>query len=172
MALDEKRLRHKLEQSNALLREQKILFDEDSVYSRDYFFKLLQQAITAAQPGLVLSLMALEVEIRGENVVPTPEQAALLRKRVIETLQDCCRGTDTIGEFHQEKLAVFMPATPIQGAQIVANRVKQALEQSPLAGMPLVAHVGLADLSTCKTFDTLIRQAATTLHTARQSSLL
>jgi diguanylate cyclase (GGDEF)-like protein len=81
-----------------------------------------------ARPGRVVSLLMLDVDHfkRFNDAHGHPAGDEVLRA-VARTIQACVRGNDLAARYGGEEFAVILPATPVDGARAVAERIRNAI---------------------------------------------
>jgi diguanylate cyclase (GGDEF)-like protein len=87
-------------------------------------------------------------------------------------VQNVMRKTDLIGRTGGEEFLIVLPDTPIEGAALLAERVRAALEAQVSIGdppMPVTASFGVASLSAdCRSLDALQAVADQALYVAKR----
>ena len=88
-------------------------------------------------------------------------------------VQNVMRKTDLIGRTGGEEFLIVLPDTPIEGAALLAERVRAALEAQISIGdppMPVTASFGVASLSAdCRSLDALQALADQALYVAKRN---
>lgn len=69
---------------------------------------------------------------------------------VSQRLNDALRGTDILGRYGGEEFMVVLPETNIEGAKILAERLRQAIEADPITtegkALPIAISLGVTEL--------------------------
>jgi diguanylate cyclase (GGDEF)-like protein len=90
------------------------------------------------------------------------EVARLLRAHV--------RGADIVGRWGGEEFIVVMHMTDVEGALTVAERMRVAVEQSPVvAGRAVTVSIGVSTHEPGDTFDSLLHRADDALYRAKRA---
>lgn len=90
------------------------------------------------------------------------EVARLLRAHV--------RGADIVGRWGGEEFIVVMHMTDVEGALTVAERMRVAVEQSPVvAGRSVTVSIGVSTYEPGDTFDSLLHRADDALYRAKRA---
>lgn len=113
--------------SEKLFKNLSITDDLTQLYNSRYFYKRLKDEINRLirykQP---LSLLLIDIDdfkkindkdghLQGDNIL----------KQTGIVIQDCLRNTDSAYRYGGEEFTILLPATGIEGAIIVANRIKE-----------------------------------------------
>lgn len=89
---------------------------------------------------------------------------------IAKILQSVIRSGDIAVRYGGEEFSVIMPETDQTGAHILAERIRRAVETSPLSESPVTVSIGIASLSeSTATPDELIRGSDRALYHAKQS---
>ena len=89
-----------------------------------------------------------------------------LGKRLNETV----RKSDVVCRYGGEEFCVLMPDTSIDGAAILAEKIRHALASQPLAGLPITASIGTTELSSDTTSpESVVDEADQALYFAKRS---
>ncbi len=141
---------------------------------RAFMVKADQEIRRAQRFGRALSVMMLDLDhfkqindrlghAAGDAVLEGTVKAALT----------CLREADAIGRMGGEEFAVILPETPIEGARMVAERLRQAIQEATIdAGTDEPVHcttsVGLAQMmEQDSSIDDLLRRADRALYRAK-----
>jgi diguanylate cyclase (GGDEF)-like protein len=108
---------------------------------------LAREASLAGRGVRPLSLLALDVDhFKTFNDAfghPAGDEAL---RRVAEAIRGCCRATDVAARTGGEEFAVLLPGTDLEGALVLAERVRAAVEAGPWPLRPVTASAGVATL--------------------------
>lgn len=88
-------------------------------------------------------------------------------------LQNTIRESEAIGRWGGEEFLVLLPNTDLQGAAVVAERIRGALERTPFAlasqPTPLTLTIGAASLRPGEDFQQLVRRADEALYAGKRA---
>lgn len=95
-------------------------------------------------------------------------------RRTAEVLSSCIRESDSLGRYGGEEFAVICPQTKLKGAMILAERLRQSVENGNFSyrnePVPLTISVGVAELHPeTPTYERLIHEADTALYKSKES---
>ncbi len=173
LALDDGRLRQQLVQRDGVLRELGVIGPDSRVFTTQYLVKLLKdnvEMLTLDSP-VPLSLLIMQIEGFNTSLAVNVHFKKILYAQVAERLLGCCRGSDVIGEYFEDKFALVLPNTGLNGATVVARRILQRLSGFVIPfenqNVQLTVHIGAADFSGCIHYEDLINKALEGLKQAR-----
>jgi diguanylate cyclase len=89
---------------------------------------------------------------------------------VAAVLRDCVRGQDTVGRYGGEEFGVVLPETRIEGAMVIAERIRSRVERSPLEqrdGIRCTVSIGAAAAAAQPDPNAWIEQADRALYRAK-----
>ncbi len=94
-------------------------------------------------------------------------------KLIADSLKDSVRGLDLVGRYGGEEFIVILPETPLEGAEVVGEKILQNIRElkliSGLQQIPLTASVGVAAARPeDKDVDALIHRADTAMYAAKR----
>jgi len=161
---DQRVLRQKLEQleaDNAGLLAINVALAEASsrdaltgLYNRFYVLDKIESELNrATRHGCPTSLLMIDIDhfkqVNDSWGHPTGDHVL---QTVGQVLRDSCRVYDTPGRFGGEEFCVLLPETKMEGTSIVAERIRQRLELTPLqvdgnASIRVTASIGVAIMS-------------------------
>lgn len=94
-------------------------------------------------------------------------------KNISAVLKKNLRDVDILARMGGEEFAALLPNTEISGALIVAERLRKAIEESPLIfegrTIPSTISVGISDHKEALSLDALLKNADTALYAAKNS---
>lgn len=174
MALDETRLRLKLAEQDSILTDLSVLGQDSNVYTTEYFVRKLKREVPALEPTAHLSLLILQLESQNTALMHQPAMKRSISASVAEVLKRACRGDDIIGEFFEDKFAVMLPGTNLEGGKIVSTRIFNQLNGATIIGedqqaLHLQVSIGLAEFNGCRNYEELLHKAMDGLNRARQT---
>jgi PleD family two-component response regulator len=173
LALDEVRLREKLTQRDAILKELAVLGPDSNVFTTEYLMKTLKREYEKTHPGGNIAMILLQLEGLESSAAAPPGLKQKIYRHLADTLKRCCRGSDTIGEFFEDKFALILPETGIAGAQTVIDRIRQHISGAnicfdrPPSTCTLSIFMGMADNTECRNYEDLMSKANDALRSAR-----
>lgn len=172
-------LLQKLKQSRAEIHRQnqelKLLATRDPLtlcLNRRAFFTelnpLYEQAVRTGSP---LTCMMIDVDhfktINDRFGHATGDQVLF---QIAELLRNRSRATDVVCRYGGEEFSVVLPQTDLDGACVIAERLRVALEETPLAGVSVTASFGISSLQLGPTGPQgLLDQADQALYTAKRT---
>jgi len=167
---------------NALIhrRTEKLAFTDQltGLFNHRYFQETLKQEfVRARRYSNPLSLMILDIDffkrfndtwghLLGDRVLA--HCGKLFERSVREKI-------DTVARYGGEEFAVILPETPLSGASFFAERIRHAVEGTPLQAekgcLPITISIGVACTltSSCQTPSDLIQAADLALYSAKQA---
>lgn len=95
-------------------------------------------------------------------------------RRSAELLSGCIRESDTLGRYGGEEFAVLLPHTKLDGALILAERLRKCVAAQPVAfgdhNIPVTISVGVAEIRPdTPSYEQLIQDADTALYQSKES---
>lgn len=143
------------------------------IWNRTALGQLATMHVSAsARSGLPLTAVVIDiVELKDINTRHGLALGDRVLCRVADAIRVNTRTEDVVGRWAGDKIAVLLPATPIDGAQRVAERVRATIADRPLelpAGgrLHIPAAIGLAALQGSEEAAMLVTRA---LHAARKA---
>ncbi len=129
------------------IREQAITDSLTGLYNRRYFDQCLvteaDRAIRLNQPFSLISLDLDHLKFINDNYGHPAGDAAI--KRIGEVLKMNARSIDIPSRFGGEEFTVILPGIDTEGAMVAAERLRIAIESSPLPGVgSITTSVGVA----------------------------
>jgi len=138
---------------------------------------LLRDLARADRSKTQVALVVLDLdEFQQVNASYGPAAADLVLAGVAEVLLSCVRTSDVLARVGGEKFALLLPSTNLQGALVVAERVRVRVAersfQGPRGAFHVTASIGVAVTMgpNCRTHDAVLLNAAESgLNMAKQS---
>ena len=137
-----------------------------------------QELLRVRESGARLSMMLVDVDRLGEiNAALGREAGDAVLKSLAKACRLYLRGNDLLARFGGDRFALLLPDTPLAGAERVARRLVEALEQdearlSDGRAVPFTVSVGAAEaVPGTDGFDALHARAADALERARKDPL-
>ncbi|WP_237154620.1 GGDEF domain-containing protein [Oryzibacter oryziterrae] len=159
------------------IRHQAITDPLTGVANRRRIWEVASRALDDAQRGSQpLSVLALDLD-HFKLVNDTHGHAAgdQVLVAVAAAVSSALRSVDVLARVGGEEFAVLLPGTSLEGAQIVAERLKKAIAQISIAcegnvHLRVTTSIGVATAGrTTRTWDELIRKADRALYSAKQT---
>lgn len=174
------RLKQSQEELGAANERLAILASTDSLtrcFNRRHFFEMSQVEFAKAKrhgrPLSVIMLDADKFKAINDNYGHAMGDEAL--KTIADTCRNCLRETDILARLGGEEFAICCPETTIEGAALLAERIRQALEQTSVEldgnSINFTLSLGATNLTnTDISFDQLINRADQLLYQAKTKS--
>ncbi|HVO30816.1 MAG TPA: diguanylate cyclase, partial [bacterium] len=161
-----------------------VMTDElTGVFSRRFLYESMRQQLKAlhrAGPPSVAVLLVDVDHFKNVNDTLGHLEGDIALRNVAATLRRHVRGSDVVARFGGEEFVVVLPATRIQGAEHVAEKLRGAVEtETRSARAPLTISIGVAareietstdpesDAREQEVMDSLIREADEALYKAK-----
>lgn len=152
-----------------------IMDDLTGIYNRRHFFEVARLEFERAlRYQRSLSLIMMDIDHFKEV---NDRLGHLVGDAVLRIVADRCkqnmRETDVIGRYGGEEFVLLMPETNADGANMVAERLRVAIGDTPITicdeTVRITISIGLANLSRkCKDLDQLIQMADEALYNAKR----
>jgi diguanylate cyclase (GGDEF)-like protein/PAS domain S-box-containing protein len=85
-------------------------------------------------------------------------------------LREAVRTEDLVGRYGGEEFCVIAPDTPITGARVLAERIRESIQSAPCAGLSVTVSLGIAVMNArTPSFEALIATADNGLYAAKRS---
>ncbi|MBD3246301.1 MAG: diguanylate cyclase [Candidatus Omnitrophica bacterium] len=141
------------------------------LWNHGYFQYALDEEMTKAKRAKTpLSIMMIDMDnFKRYNDVQGHIQGDKALKRVSAILKDNCRKVDTLCRYGGEEFSLILPATSLQEAYLLAERIRTSVAHSDVLGSKFTISIGIAaleDFSLEK--ETFIRRADTALYRAKR----
>lgn len=94
-------------------------------------------------------------------------------RRTAEFISSCIRESDTLGRYGGEEFAVLLPHTKLDGALVLAERLRKCVAADPIAfgnqSIPVTISIGVAELHPdTPNYEQLIQDADTALYKSKE----
>ncbi len=147
------------------------------LYNKRYLLEMLQHHCAEYMVGVEkLAFMLIDIDFfKKVNDTWGHLVGDEVLKRVAHIVADTARDSDVVARYGGEELAVLMPQTDIEGAQILAERIRQNIEEEPFSNTEgeifrVTASFGVAELiSGMLATNELIEAADKALYVAKNS---
>ncbi len=169
VALDGRRMRDLLQQREIILKDMAIIGKHSNVFATEYLVKMLRREVERLTSENLPSLSLIVIQLEGfdTHLAVNTEFKKVLYRISSKTLLQCCRGSDIVGEYFEDKLAVILPNTGMEGAQKVSARILSRLNGRAIpfedTEIPLSIRIGSADFSGCIHYEDLLNKAVENL---------
>lgn len=132
--------------------------------------KLAEEWSRATRYGTPLSLVLLDVDkFKLYNDSFGHQAGDGVLRMVAQTAQNAIRVTDFLARYGGEEFALVLPNTDAEGALVLAERLRSAIEGAPWQERPVTASFGIATLDgDMKSSDDLTRAADEALYGAKE----
>ncbi len=157
-----------LEQHLAKINEQSITDPLTGLRNRRAFLERLhEETERATRYGSPLSLAMVDVDhfkmLNDTHGHPVGDAAL---QQIGQVLRSQSRTTDLVARYGGEEFVIILPATDLDGAQVLGERFRRSVEQARSCDLPLTVSVGVAELHT-NSGDDLVRDADIALYRAK-----
>ncbi len=176
LALDSRRLREQLEQRDVVLKDLAVIGKYSNVFTTEHVVKMLKREVErlSGENLPALSLLVVQLEGFDTRLAVDADFKRFLYHHVANILIRCCRGSDIIGEYFEDKFAIILPSTGVDGAETVSTRVIERLDGQPMRygneEVRLSLRIGAADFSGCLHYEDLLNKAMENLKQARMEN--
>jgi two-component system, cell cycle response regulator len=141
-------------------------------YLDSHFGALVEDALNRGRP---LSVLVLDVDkFKAVNDTYGHDAGDAVLKEFANRVRKSLRGPDLVARFGGEELVVVMPDTPIETAQLAAERIRSRVEQDLFSihkgagAIPVTVSIGVASVSRLdETPETLLKRADQALYQAK-----
>jgi diguanylate cyclase (GGDEF)-like protein len=137
-----------LEEANAQLQRLASTDPLTALTNRRTFDEMLTHEAVRASRGMgPLSLILLDVDhFKSFNDTFGHPAGDDVLRQIASAMSGCCRTTDVPARIGGEEFAVLLPGTGTEGAEVLAERIRQAIEAGPWPLRPVTASFGIATL--------------------------
>jgi len=92
-------------------------------------------------------------------------------KRIIRLARGCLRSDDTVARWGGEEFVVLLPATDLNGALLIAEKIRQRIGAEHFdafaGGLQVTVSIGCAEISSSEELDELVARADHALYEAK-----
>ena len=172
IALDACRLQGQLRQRTGLLKELSVVGIHSGLLTTAFFLKALQEAVQEMISGNLPCLSVLMIELDDVPVAwrNHPDFKKVVYREISTRLSQCCRGSDILGEYFQDKFAAVLPGTNLAGTRTLSHRLEQHLNgiKVPIGDdwLTLSIRMGTADFGESLNADDMLNRAMHNLNQA------
>ncbi|MBC7531708.1 MAG: diguanylate cyclase [Oligoflexus sp.] len=123
------------------------------LYNHDYFQNMLAQELSQSQRQLRnLSLLLIDIDhFKKFNDQWGHQVGDLVLKKVAQSIRDTCRKSDVVARYGGEEMAVILPETSSEMAELVAGRIRRNVESLAIPHgeniLKVTISLGLASLT-------------------------
>ena len=138
-----------------------------TAYSEQYMTKLLD---AKHRYGTPLSCILIDVD-HFKSVNDTHGHLAGDRVLVelVRRLRDTVRSADIVARMGGEEFLIVLPQTTLDKALVVANKLRLAVEQTPIANLSITVSEGAAEIDDSETFESAFHRCDEALYRAKKS---
>lgn len=160
-------------QERARLSEQMERDALTGVASRPYIMERLEQQL-ARTPPTVFSLMMIDLDhFKDVNDQHGHLVGDHVLREVAGRIRGATRDLDLVGRYGGEEFLVLLPATGLETAARIADRIREAVAATPLhtreANVPMTISIGVTQSTAMDSADTLIGRADYALYQAKEA---
>ena len=161
-----------LEQANVELQRLATTDPLTGLFNRRTILERGEQCqLNAQRYGTPYSLIIVDVDhFKSINDRFGHDRGDQVLKAVVQRIQSGLRDTDTLARWGGEEFIVLSPQSTCEGANLLAERLRQILADSPIEAVGLVtASFGVAGYVAGDTLDTLVKRADAGLYAAKHA---
>lgn len=160
-----------LEETNARLTALATTDPLTGLANRRAFDEALAREVALAERGVhPVSLVVLDVDhFKGFNDTFGHQVGDEVLRQVASAARGCCRATDLATRFGGEEFTVLLPATNLDGAIALAERIRQAVAVGPWSLRPVTVSAGVATLVSGEDTAGLIEAADRAMYRAKRN---
>lgn len=160
-----------LEEANGIILHQAATDELTGLYNRRHFNEILSKSLSAARRhSFPLSLVMLDID-RFKSVNDTYGHSAgdKVLQLFASTILSLARTEDLIARWGGEEFILLLPHTPLEGAVVVAERIRCTLPAKTVPGisLPVTASFGVAQWNAGESAEELIKRADNALYRAK-----
>ena len=160
-----------LHQSQSKLARMALSDGLTGLFNRAYFDATMQQEVArCVRTGKPLSLLMVALD-HFQRINDTHGHLAgdKVLEKVAEVLTACSRTSDTVCRFGGEEFALILPETPLKSACVVAERIREAINEMHI-GFPVTVSIGVGSAKGYKSLlpEHLIAEADAALYEAKR----
>lgn len=127
-----RRLMASIEKSQQIITEMAIIDDLTRLHNRRHFFdKLKDEFSRAVRHARDISAIMIDIDhFKNFNDTYGHQTGDLVLKTVGQTIKSQTRNTDTVARYGGEEFVLLLPETNLSGAQIFAEKIRSAVEET------------------------------------------
>lgn len=160
-----------LEEAHATISHQAATDELTGLYNRRFFNENLAKHLSASRRhSLQISIIMTDIDkFKAVNDTYGHSAGDLILKICANTMRSLARTEDTVARWGGEEFIILLPYTPLEGATVLAERIRCTLASDCLAGssMPVTASFGVAELKEGEDAEALLRRADKALYRAK-----
>ncbi len=143
------------------------------VYNRRSLDEMAHKYVSRAQRlGKPLSFMVLDAdEFKEINTRFGHLTGDFVLAEIAALLKGAVRGSDAVVRYGGDEFLIIMADAPLEGAQIVAQRLTKSVEEwnsaGHLPGFKLILSIGLAEMTPEKTLDEVLNEADRNMYSVK-----
>ncbi|MGM0983720.1 MAG: sensor domain-containing diguanylate cyclase [Pseudomonadota bacterium] len=123
---------------------------------------------TAGHEGGEISVILFDVDhFKQVNDTHGHERGDQILRELVERVSDCLRASDTLYRWGGEEFCLLLPGTGLEGASILAERIRQQVARTALDGLPVTISLGMASWRPGEPAATLMERADAGLYQAK-----
>jgi diguanylate cyclase (GGDEF)-like protein len=142
------------------------------IYNRRYFDLFLRNEVNRSVrlgSGLAVILLDIDHFKKYNDTFGHPAGDKALQN-VALCIKEGRRSTDVAARIGGEEFALVLPETQVEGAQFVAEKIREVIQTSPDFGHPITVSIGISALSGADIkAETLVKEADLALYEAKQT---
>ncbi len=164
------RYQTQIEANNALLATEVITDSLTGVKNRRAFDQGLDEEIArSVRSHSAFSLLLIDVdEFKSYNDEFGHVEGDRVLRQVADVLRAQARLCDSVARYGGDEFAVILPDTSAEGSEVMAERLRRAVEQSSWRNRPVTVSIGVAEAEAADDPETLVRRADKCLFRAKQ----
>lgn len=160
-----------LEEAHAIISHQAATDELTGLYNRRFFNENLCKHLGAAiRHSFHISVIMIDID-KFKSINDTYGHSAgdRILKICADTMRSQARTEDIVARWGGEEFIILLPYTNLEGAAVVAERIRIALASDCLVGssIPVTASFGLAELKEGEDTEALLRRADRALYRAK-----
>ena len=138
-------------------------------FNRRYLTNHLRGAIDRGEPARA-SLLLFDIDhFKRINDDHGHDAGDVALKRVADLARQVSRDSDMLFRLGGDEFVLYLPGVGAQGAAVIAQRLRQAVEQSaPAGGREVTVSIGIAERRAGDTVESWLRAADAALYEAKQ----
>ena len=146
-------------------------------YNRQYLFQRLPDEIERSRRyGAALSVLLFDVDrFHAFNSEHGHAAGDFVLKEIVRVVQGVVRDVDGLIRYGGEEFLLLLPETAIAGAQLLAERIREAVEQAELpwssTRLKVTVSLGVAQMRDGDTDESLLKRVDDALQWAKSSGL-